>query len=161
MKEENERISTSKIVENSAILIFFLIILIILVPLILKIVYNMSLKASMISAKGTIDVVKSYYIDMNLNYEVSLPFKVVFYEEGYQFYEKGQKVDYKKELNIKNIGKLPQGGSVEILSNGTVKVKDLTFGNFTCNQVNENNLICDNNSNWLNLEDIMKSYDNL
>ena len=101
----------------------------------------------MISAKGTIDVVKSYYIDMNLNYEVSLPFKVVFYEEGYQFYEKGQKVDYKKELNIKNIGKLPQGGSVEILSNGTVKVKDLTFGNFTCNQANENNLICDKNSN--------------
>ena len=29
-------------------------------------------------------------------------------------------------------------------TDGTVTVKDLTFGNFKCNQTNEQNLVCDN-----------------
>lgn len=144
MKEENEHYSTIRIVEYSAIVVFFLIVLIILVPSISKIVYNMAKDSSTTSTKGTVDTVKSFYVDMNLLNEVGLPFKVVFDKKGYTFYEDGRKVNYKRQLNIKNIGKLPTAGSVQINVDGTVTVKDLTFGNFKCNQTNDENLICDN-----------------
>lgn len=143
MKEENARNSTIKIVEYSAILIFFMIILIILVPSVSKIVYNTAKSSAETSTKGTIDTVKSFYVDMNLLNEVALPFKVVFDKDGYTFYEAGSKVNYERQLNIKNTGKLPKDGSVEITLDGTVTVKNLTFGNFKCNQTNEKNLICD------------------
>ena len=42
MKEENERNSTIRVIEYSAIVVFFLIVLIILVPSVSKIVYNMT-----------------------------------------------------------------------------------------------------------------------
>lgn len=144
MKEENARKSTSRVMEYSAIVIFLMIILIILVPAVSKIVYNMSKDASVSNTKGTIDMVKSFYVDMNLLNEVGLPFKVVFNKDGYKFYEMGNEVNYERHLNIKNQGKLPTAGSVEITIDGTVTVKDLTFGNFKCNQTNEKNLVCDN-----------------
>lgn len=144
MKEENARKSTSRVMEYSAIVIFLMIILIILVPSVSKIVYNMSKDASVSNTKGTIDMVKSFYVDMNLTNEVGLPFKVVFDKNGYTFYENGKKVNYKRQLNIKNQGKLPKAGSVTINVDGTVSVKDLTFGNFKCNQTNDQNLVCDN-----------------
>lgn len=144
MKKENERNRTIRVVEYSAIVIFFLIILIILVPSISKIVYNMSKDAATTSTKGTIDTVKSFYVDMNLLNEVGLPFKVAFDKGGYTFYEIGKKVNYKRQLNIKNIGKLPTDGSVQINVDGTVTVKNLTFGNFKCNQINDQDLVCDN-----------------
>ena len=46
-----------------------------------------------------------YILDMNLTNEVGLPFKVVFDKNGYTFYENGKKVNYKRQLNIKNQGK--------------------------------------------------------
>lgn len=144
MKEENERNSTIRIVEYSAIVVFFLIVLIILVPSVSKIVYNMAKDSATTSTKGTIDTVKSFYVDMNLLNEVGLPFKVVFDKNGYTFYENGKKVNYERQLNIKNQGKLPKTGSVTINVDGTVSVKDLTFGNFKCNQTNDQNLVCDN-----------------
>ena len=127
MKEENARKSTARVMEYSAIVIFLMIILIILVPAVSKIVYNMSKDASVSNTKGTI-----------------LPFKVVFNKDGYKFYEMGNEVNYERHLNIQNQGKLPTAGSVEITIDGTVTVKDLTFGNFKCNQTNEKNLVCDN-----------------
>ena len=130
MKEENERNSTIRVIEYSAIVVFFLIVLIILVP--------------SVSTKGTIDTVKSFYVDINLLNEVGLPFKVVFDKDGYTFYEMNKKVNYERQLNIKNQGKLPKAGSVTINVDGTVSVKDLTFGNFKCNQTNDQNLVCDN-----------------
>lgn len=144
MKEENERNSTIRIVEYSAIVVFILIVLIILVPSVSKIVYNMAKDSATTSTKGTIDTVKSFYVDMNLLNEVGLPFKVVFDKDGYTFYENGKKVNYERQLNIKNQGKLPKAGSVTINVDGTVSVKDLTFGNFKCNQTNDQNLVCDN-----------------
>ena len=144
MKEENERNSTIRIVEYSAIVVFFLIVLIILVPSVSKIVYNMAKDSATTSTKGTIDTVKSFYVDMNLLNEVGLPFKVVFDKNGYTFYENGKKVNYERHINIKNHGKLPKTGSVTINVDGTVSVKDLTFGNFKCNQTNDQNLVCDN-----------------
>ena len=144
MKEENARNSTIRVIEYSAILVFFLIILIILVPSVSKIVYNMSKDSATTSTKGTIDTVKSFYVDMNLLNEVGLPFKVVFDKDGYTFYEMNKKVNYERHLNIKNIGKLPTAGSVQINVDGTVTVKNLTFGNFKCNQTNDENLVCDN-----------------
>ena len=42
MKEENAHRATIRVVEYSAIMVFFLLILIILVPSISKIVYNMA-----------------------------------------------------------------------------------------------------------------------
>lgn len=144
MKEENARSSTIRVVEYSAILVFFLVVLIILVPSVSKIVYNMSKDSAVTSTKGTIDTVKSFYVDMNLLNEVGLPFKVVFDKDGYTFYEMGRKVNYERHLNIKNTGKLPKAGSVQINIDGTITVKDLTFGNFKCNQTNDKNLVCDN-----------------
>ena len=144
MKEENARKSTSRVMEYSAIVIFLMIILIILVPAVSKIVYNMAKDAATTSTKGTIDTVKSFYVDMNLLNEVGLPFKVVFDKDGYTFYEMDKKVNYERQLNIKNQGKLPKAGSVTINVDGTVSVKDLTFGNFKCNQTNDQNLVCDN-----------------
>ena len=144
MKEENERNSTIRVIEYSAIVVFFLIVLIILVPSVSKIVYNMTKDAATTSAKGTIDTVKSFYVDMNLLNEVGLPFKVVFDKDGYTFYEMDKKVNYERQLNIKNQGKMPKAGSVTINIDGTVSVKDLTFGNFKCNQTNDQNLVCDN-----------------
>ena len=144
MKEENERNSTIRVIEYSAIVVFFLIVLIILVPSVSKIVYNMTKDAATTSAKGTIDTVKSFYVDMNLLNEVGLPFKVVFDKDGYTFYEMDKKVNYERQLNIKNQGKMPKAGSVTINIDGTVSVKDLTFGNFKCNQNNDQNLVCDN-----------------
>ena len=144
MKEANERYSTRKVVEYSAVVIIILVLLAILVPSLQKIVYNMSQNSSITSTKGTIEIVKTFYTDMNLTNEVGLPFRVVFNKNGYTFYEAGIKVNYKRRLNVKNTGKLPKAGYVEITIDGTVTVKDLTFGNFKCNQTNEKNLICDN-----------------
>ena len=104
MKEENAHRATIRVVEYSAIMVFFLLILIILVPSISKIVYNMAKQSSITSTKGTIDTVKSFYVDMNLLNEVGLPFKVVFDKDGYTFYEMNKKVNYERHLNIKNIG---------------------------------------------------------
>ena len=144
MKEENAHNSTIKVIEYSAILIFFMIILIILVPSISKIVYQMSKDSAITSTKGTIDTVKSFYIDMNLLNEVALPFKVEFNKDGYIFYEMGRQVNYERHLNIQNTGKLPKGGSVQINEDGSVTVKNLTFGNFKCNKTKKKNLVCDN-----------------
>ena len=125
MKEENAHRATIRVVEYSAIMVFFLLILIILVPSISKIVYNMAKQSSITSTKGTIDTVKSFYTDMNLLNEVGLPFKVEFNEDGYTFYELGKKVNYERSLNIKNLGKLPTDGSVQINVDGTVTLLDL------------------------------------
>lgn len=144
MKEENERYSTKRVVEYGAVITILLIVLAILVPSLQKIVYNIGKQSSITSTKGTIDIVKAFYTDMNLKNEVALPFKVVFDKDGYTFYEVGQKVNYKRQLNVKNSGKLPKDGYIEITIDGTVTVKNLTFGNFKCNQTNEKNLVCDN-----------------
>ena len=144
MKEENEKRSTIRTIEYSAILIFFLIIIIILVPSVSKIVYNMSKDSATTSTQGMIDTVKSYYVDINLLNEVGLPFKVVFDEDGYTFYENGKEVEYESRLNIEITGKTPTSGSIQINTDGTVTVTDLTFGNFTCNQTDSSDIICDN-----------------
>ena len=142
MKEENVRYTTIRTIEYSSILIFFLIVLLVLVPLIQKIVYNMVWNAAMTSTKETINIVKIFYTDMNLSNEVGLPFKVTFYEDEYEFYEFGKKVNYSYELNIQNDGELPTGGSIQINDDGSTTVTDLTFGHFKCNQTNEQNLEC-------------------
>ncbi len=144
MKEEYEHTKTINSVEYIMIIIVLLAILIILVPALSKIIYNVSQNASMTSTQGIIDSVKAYYTDMNLKNEVALPFKVVFNKDGYNFYEVGQKVNYKRELNIKTSGKLPKSGSVQINIDGTITVKNLTFGHFKCNQKNGQEIICDN-----------------
>ena len=142
MKEENAHNATIKVIEYSSILVFFLVLLFVLVPLIQKIVYNMAWNAAMTSTKETVNTVKTFYTDMNLFNEVGLPFKVVFYEDGHEFYEFGKKVSYLYELNIQNDGELPTGGSVQINKDGSATVTDLTFGHFKCNQTNEQNLEC-------------------
>lgn len=144
MKEENEKRSTIRTIEYSAILVFFLIIIIILVPSVYKIVYNMAKDSATTSTQGMIDTVKSYYVDINLLNEVGLPFKVVFDEDGYTFYENGKKVEYESHLNIETTGKAPTSGSIQINTDGTVTVTDLTFGNFKCNQTNSSDIVCDN-----------------
>ncbi len=144
MKEENEKRSTIRTIEYSAILVFFLIIIIILVPSVYKIVYNMAKDSATTSTQGMIDTVKSYYVDINLLNEVGLPFKVVFDEDGYTFYENGKKVEYESHLNIEITGKAPTSGSIQINTDGTVTVTDLTFGNFKCNQTNSSDIVCDN-----------------
>lgn len=147
MKEKNVHRNTIKGIEYSAIMVFFLIIIIIVWPSLSKIIYNMRHDSAITSTKGTIEIVKSFYIDMNLTNEVALPFKVVFTKDGYTYYEDGKKVNYKRQLNIKNEGKLPKAGSIEIQIDGTVKVKNLTFGTFKCNQTSEQNLVCDKDDN--------------
>ncbi len=142
MKEENAHRATIKVIEYSAIMVFFLISLYFLVPLIQKIVYNVAWQTSMTNTKETINTVKSFYTDMNLFNEVGLPFKVVFSEDGYTFYEFGKEVNYLYELNIQNDGELPTGGSVQINTDGSATVENLTFGKFKCNQTNEQNLVC-------------------
>ena len=144
MKEENIHRKTIKGIEYSAIMVFFLVIIIIIYPSLSKIFYNMGHDSAITSTQGTIETVKSFYIDMNLTNKVALPFKVVFSKDGYKYYENGKEVNYTRKLNIKNNGELPKFGSVEINIDGTVTVKDLTFGNFKCNQTNEQNLVCDN-----------------
>lgn len=144
MKEQYEHDKSIRIIEYAMVIIVLLIVLIILVPALGKIIYNVSKNASITSTVGTIDSVKAFYTDMNIENEVALPFKVVFDNGNYTFYEMGQKVNYKRSLNIKTKGKLPKAGSVEITIDGTITVKDLTFGNFKCNQTNDENLTCDN-----------------
>ena len=147
MKEENIHRRTIKGIEYSAIMVFFLVIIIIIYPSLSKIFYNMGHDSAITSTQGTIDTVKSFYIDMNLTNEVALPFKVVFDKDGYTYYENGKEVNYKRQLNIKNNGELPKSGSIEIRTDGTVAVVDLTFGNFKCNQTTEQNLVCDTEDN--------------
>ncbi len=147
MKEENIHRKTIKRIEYSAIMVFFLIIIIIVWPSLSKMFYNMRHDSAITSTKGTIETVKSFYVNVNLTNEVALPFKVVFTKDGYTYYENGKKVNYERQLNIKNDGELPKEGSVEIQTDGTVKVENLTFGNFKCNQTSEQNLVCDKDDN--------------
>lgn len=143
MKEEYEHYKSIRIIEYAMVIIVLLVVLIILFPALSKIIYNMSKEAAITNTKDTIDTVKATYTDMNLINEVALPFKVVFNKDGYEFYEMNKKVNYKRTFNIDFEGRLPSSGSVEITTDGTVTVKDLTFGSIKCNQVKEQNLICD------------------
>lgn len=143
MKEELEQNKTIKVVEYSMVIIVLLIVLIIVLPSLSTIIYNMSKDSAVTSTKNTIDAIKSIYTNMNLKNEVGLPFKAVFDKEGYTFYEMDEKVNYDTTINIKIDGDLPKSGSITINEDGTVTAKDLIFGSIKCNQIKEQELICE------------------
>lgn len=143
MKEENEQNKTIRMVEYSMVIIVLLVVLIIVLPSLFKIIYNMSKDSAITSTKNTIDAVKSIYTNMNLKNEVGLPFKAVFDKDGYTFYEMNKKANYETTINLEIEGKLPKSGSITINEDGTVTVKDLNFGLVKCNQVKDQELICD------------------
>lgn len=143
MKEEYEHYKSIRIIEYVMVIIVLLIVLIIVVPSLLKIIDNVNQNASITSTKGTVDTVKAIYTDMNLTNEVALPFKAVFNKDGYTLYENGKKVKYKIIFNIKFDGKLPTDGSITINTDGTITVKNLTFGSFKCNQTPNKELTCE------------------
>ena len=143
MKEENENNKTVRTVEYAMVIIVLLIVLIIILPSLNKIIYNMSKDSAVTSTKNTIDTVKTIYTNMNLKNEVALPFKAVFSKDGYTLYENGKKVNYELTVNIKIEGKKPKSGSITITEDGTVTVKDLTYGNIKCNQIKDKELICE------------------
>lgn len=143
MKEENEHSKTIKMIEYSLVIIVLFVVLIITIPSVNTIIYNMSKESAITSTYNTVKSVKAIYTSMNLKNEVSLPFKAVFDKENYTFYENNKKVNYKYSLNIKFEGKLPSSGTIIINIDGTTTVKDLTFGNISCNQISNSTLICD------------------
>lgn len=143
MKEENEHSKTIKMIEYSLVIIVLFVVLIITIPSVNTIIYNISKESAITSTYNTVKSVKAIYTSMNLKNEVSLPFKAVFDKENYTFYENNKKVNYKYSLNIKFEGKLPSSGTIIINIDGTTTVKDLTFGNISCNQISNSTLICD------------------
>lgn len=143
MKEENEHSKTIKMIEYGLVIIVLFVVLIITIPSVNTIIYNMSKESAITSTYNTVKSVKAIYTSMNLKNEVSLPFKAVFDKENYTFYENNKKVNYKYSLNIKFEGKLPSSGTIIINIDGTTTVKDLTFGNISCNQISNSTLICD------------------
>ncbi len=147
MKEENEHSKTIKMIEYGLVIIVLFVVLIITIPSVNTIIYNMSKESAITSTYNTVKSVKAIYTSMNLKNEVSLPFKAVFDKENYTFYENNKKVNYKYSLNIKFEGKLPSSGTIIINIDGTTTVKDLTFGNISCNQISNSTLICDKNDN--------------
>lgn len=142
MKEEYEHYKTIRTIEYGMVIIILLIVLIILLPSVSTITNNMAENSAVTSTKNTVDSVKAIYTNMNLKNEVALPFEVVFDKEGYTYYEMGEKVNYEVTLNIEIDGKLPTSGSIIINKDGTVTVKDLTFGSVKCNETNSQNLTC-------------------
>lgn len=138
---EEEYNNTTKIVEYVSVITILLIILIILVPSVSNIIYNVSKRSSEISTQGTIETIKAFYVNINLTKTVDLPFKVIFDNDKYTFYENGKKINLKSTLN--NRGKLPTAGSIQLNTDGSVTVKNLTFGKFVCNQTNKKSLVCD------------------
>lgn len=143
MKEEYEHYKTIRVIEYGMVIIVLLIVLIIVLPSVSTITYNMSKDAAVTSTKNMIDSVKATYTNMNLKNEVALPFETKFNENGYTFYEMGKQVNYELTINIHIDGELPKSGSILINEDGTVTVKDLTFGKIKCNQIKDQNLICD------------------
>ncbi len=143
MKEEYEHYKTIRVIEYSMVVVALMVVLIIVLPSLNTIIYNMSKDSAITSTKNTIDAIKSIYTNMNLINEVGLPFKAIFNKDGYTFYEMDQKVNYKTTINIKIDGDLPKSGSITINEDGTVTAKDLIFGNIKCNQVKDQDLICD------------------
>ena len=143
MKEENEHSKTIKMIEYGLVIIVLFVVLIITIPSVNTIIYNISKESAITSTYNTVKSVKAIYTSMNLKNEVSLPFKAVFDKENYTFYENNKKVNYKYSLNIKFEGKLPSSGTIIINIDGTTTVKDLTFGNISCNQISNSTLICD------------------
>lgn len=143
MKEENEHSKTTKMIEYGLVIIVLFVVLIITIPSVNTIIYNISKESAITSTYNTVKSVKAIYTSMNLKNEVSLPFKAVFDKENYTFYENNKKVNYKYSLNIKFEGKLPSSGTIIINIDGTTTVKDLTFGNISCNQISNSTLICD------------------
>ena len=142
MKEEYEHYKTIRVIEYGMVIIVLFIVLIIVLPSVSTITYNMSKDAAVTSTKNMIDSVKATYTNMNLKNEVALPFETKFNENGYTFYEMGKKVNYELTINIHIDGELPKSGSILINEDGTVTVKDLTFGKIKCNQIKDQNLIC-------------------
>jgi hypothetical protein len=142
MRDMNTNDQDMKNAEYGLVIIVLFIVFIILTPSLLTIMYKSMKSGAELSTKGTIEVVKTLYIDGNLTKDIGLPFKVVFNGSSYKTYEHGNEITIDKELKIKNKGRLPSEGTVEINTDGTVIAKDLRFGLIKCNQTKDGKLTC-------------------
>ena len=103
-----------KMVENGLVIILLFVIIIILLPSVTAVISKSMQMSAKTNTKGTVEIVKELYININLTDDVILPFKVIYNKKGYEIYSGGEKYTPVKTIKIKNEGKLPTSGSVEI-----------------------------------------------
>ncbi|MBR2707843.1 MAG: hypothetical protein IKE90_00220 [Bacilli bacterium] len=132
-----------KMIENGLVITLLLIIIIILVPSFTKMIDKSMQLAAQTNTTNNIKMVKEMYIMSNLTDVVSLPFKVVYNNDGYKIYSNGKEYTKKGNIIVEKTRNLPSGGSIEIETNGNVIVKNLKFGKYKCNQINTKQPICE------------------
>ncbi len=132
-----------KMVENGLVIILLFVIIIILLPSVTAVISKSMQMSAKTNTKGTVEIVKELYININLTDDVILPFKVIYNKKGYEIYSGGEKYTPVKTIKIKNEGKLPTSGSVEIDSEGYTTVKNLKFGLYKCNQIKDGDIVCE------------------
>ena len=131
-----------KMIENGLVITLLLIIIIILVPSFTKMIDKSMQLAAQTNTTNNIKMVKEMYIMSNLTDVVSLPFKVVYNNDGYKIYSNGKEYTKKGNIIVEKTRNLPSGGSIEIETNGNIIVKNLKFGKYKCNQINTEKPVC-------------------
>ena len=131
-----------KMIENGLVITLLLIIIIILVPSFTKMIDKSMQLAAQTNTTNNIKMVKEMYIMSNLTDVVSLPFKVVYNNDGYKIYSNGKGYTKKGNIIVEKTRNLPSGGSIEIETNGNIIVKNLKFGKYKCNQINTEKPVC-------------------
>lgn len=129
-------------IEYSTVLILCSTIFIIVSPFVYTIYKNMSLSAAKTSTYGTIEYVKSLYINANLDKDIGLPFTIEFTKDSYIAYSNKKKIKILTTRKVKLDGTKPKGGTVTINTDGLITVKDLEFGWRKCDMDKYENITC-------------------
>ena len=137
-----DNVKEIKMVENGLIIILLFVIIVILLPSVATIISKSLSLSAKTSTSGTIEIVKELYINLNIEGDIALPFKVEYNKEGYVLYSNNKRYTPKKNIKVKSKGKLPTGGSIEIKKDGLIIIENLKFGICKCNQDESQELVC-------------------
>ncbi len=140
-----QNVREMKIFENLLVIVALFVIIMLLLPIINNII-DMSLASSAESGTtGAMENVKDLYSTINLTGgEVHLPFRVKFEKKKYKVYSDGVEYGTEKDIQITVQTQLPEGGYVQLNTDGSVSVKDLKFGDYICNTDKAKNPVCVN-----------------
>ena len=87
--------------------------------------------------------IEQLYTEAKIKGEDELPFIVVF-QDGEMYLKTGSPAKiHVYEGAIKFSGQLPKSGEITLLSDGRVIVSDIKVGNYVCNTLKENEVICE------------------
>lgn len=142
MREVNEDSARIRMLEYGLVILVLFGILIIMTPSLLEIINKSMCDSAKLNTEGTIDTIKQIYTTLNLTDEVALPFKMTYKDGKYTLYENGEKYTVPNTVKIEIDGKQASSGDVVINEDGEIEVKNLTFGLYTCNKSNKENVEC-------------------